>query len=62
MWPSVEYLGYLVDAAGIYPLPSKQEAIVNAQAPVTVQQLQAIPSIILYLWLICAEPAKLAEC
>ena len=48
MQPSVEYLGHMVDAAGIRPLPSKLEAIVNAPAPVNVQQLRAFLGLLNY--------------
>ena len=48
MQPSVEYLGHLVDAVGIRPLPSKLEAIVNAPAPVNVQQLRAFLGLLNY--------------
>jgi hypothetical protein len=33
-----EYLDYLVTAAGIHPLPSKLEAILQRKAPKTLQQ------------------------
>lgn len=48
MQPSVEYLGHPVDAVGIRPLPSKLEAIVNAPAPVNVQQLRAFLGLLNY--------------
>ena len=48
MQPSVEYLGHLIDAAGIRPLPSKLEAIINAPAPVNVQQLRAFLGLLNY--------------
>ena len=48
MQPSVDYLGHIVDAAGIRPLPSKLEAIVNAPAPVIVQQLRAFLGLLNY--------------
>lgn len=38
---SVEFLGFVIDADGIHPAPSKVESIVKTPEPQTVQQLQA---------------------
>jgi hypothetical protein len=45
MRSTVEYLGHLIDALGIHPLPSKVDTIVNAPAPTNVQQLRAFESV-----------------
>lgn len=37
----VEFLGFVIDAEGIHPAPSKVEAIRNTPAPKNIQQLQA---------------------
>lgn len=37
----VEFLGYVIDAEGIHPAPSKVEAIMNTPAPQNVHELQA---------------------
>ena len=46
--PSVEYLGHMVDAEGIHPLPSKLEAIVKAPPPANVQQLRSFLGLLNY--------------
>ena len=38
---SVEFLGFVIDADGIHPAPSKVESIMKTPEPKTVQQLQA---------------------
>ena len=40
MSPSVTYLGYKIDAEGLYPLPEKVEAIVKAPRSTNVTQLK----------------------
>ncbi|XP_063377580.1 uncharacterized protein K02A2.6-like [Cydia fagiglandana] len=37
----VEFLGYVIDAVGIHPAPSKVEAIINTPEPQNVHELQA---------------------
>ena len=38
--PSLDFLGYRVDANGVAPLPQKVEAICQIPAPTTVKELQ----------------------
>ena len=45
---SVEYLGHLVDAAGLHTLPSSVEAIVQAPKPENVQQLRSFLGLVNY--------------
>ena len=42
MQPSVEYLGYLVDAEGLHATPQKVDAIVNAPRPKNTQELRSV--------------------
>ena len=51
MLSTVEYLGHLIDAVGLHPLPSKVEVIVNTPAPTNVQQLRAFLGLVNY----CSE-------
>ena len=44
----MEYLGHIVDAVGIHPLPSKLEAIVKAPPPTNVQQLRSFLGLLNY--------------
>ena len=39
--PSIEYLGHVISAQGISPLPSHQEAVKNREFPSTVTQMRA---------------------
>lgn len=39
--PQVEFLGYLIDAAGLHPAPSKVQAIRNAPTPTNKPDLQS---------------------
>uniref|UniRef100_A0A1X7VXD7 Reverse transcriptase/retrotransposon-derived protein RNase H-like domain-containing protein n=1 Tax=Amphimedon queenslandica TaxID=400682 RepID=A0A1X7VXD7_AMPQE len=41
MEPSVTYLGYQIDKAGIHPLPKKDKAIQDAPPPKNVYELKA---------------------
>ena len=41
MQPSVEYLGYLVDAEGLHATPQKVDAIVHAPRPKNTQELRS---------------------
>jgi hypothetical protein len=43
-----EYLGYLVTTAGIRPLPSKVEAILQLKAPKTLKQLRSFLGLVNY--------------
>jgi RNase H-like domain found in reverse transcriptase/Reverse transcriptase (RNA-dependent DNA polymerase) len=43
-----EYLGYLVTTAGIRPLPSKMEAILQLKAPKTLKQLRSFLDLVNY--------------
>lgn len=45
---SIEYLGHSVDENAIQPLPSEVDAIMNAPAPVNVQQLWSFLGIVNY--------------
>ena len=45
---SVEYLGHLIDADGLHPLPSKVEAIVQAPAPENEPQLRSFLGLVNY--------------
>ena len=48
MKPSVQYLGYLVDAKGIHTSPEKVSAIVEAPRPANQQQLRAFLGLVNY--------------
>ena len=48
MKPSVQYLGYLVDAEGIHTSPEKVSAIVEAPRPANQQQLRAFLGLVNY--------------
>ena len=39
--PSIKYLGHVISAKGISPLPSHQEAVKNWEFPSTVTQMRA---------------------
>ena len=47
--PSIEYLGHIICKEGIKPVPSKVEAIVNAQSPDNVQQLRSFLGLTNYI-------------
>ncbi|XP_041049416.1 uncharacterized mitochondrial protein AtMg00860-like [Carcharodon carcharias] len=40
--PSVEYLGYVIDVAGLHKALSKVESIVDAPAPQSISQLRSL--------------------
>ena len=46
--PSVEYLGYIIDAEGLHATPQKIEAIVNAPQPRNVQELRSFLGLVNY--------------
>lgn len=48
MQPCIEYLGHIISAEGIKPVPSKLEAIANAPTPDNVQQLRSFLGLINY--------------
>ena len=56
---SVEYLGHMVDAEGLHPLPSKLEAIIKAPKPENVQQLRSFLGLINYYSKFVANLASL---
>ena len=41
MVSEVSYLGHLIDAEGLHPLPSKVQAVVDAPTPSSAQELKA---------------------
>ena len=45
---NIEYLGHIVDEAGLHPLPSKVEAITKAPIPVNAQQLRLFLGLVNY--------------
>ena len=48
MQPTVEYLGYRIDAQGLHPIEKKVEAIRNAPAPENRHQLRSFLGMINY--------------
>ena len=48
MVPSVEYLGYQIDAKGLHPLTEKVEAVKDAPSPRNVQELKAYLGLLMY--------------
>ena len=48
MQPSVEYLGYLIDAEGIHTTPEKVAAIVNAPEPKNTTELRSFLGLVNY--------------
>ena len=46
--PSVEYLGYVIDAEGLHATPEKVSAIVSAPAPRNVQELRSFLGLVNY--------------
>ena len=44
----IEYLGHVVNEAGLHPLPSKVEAITKAPIPVNAQQLRSFLGLVNY--------------
>ncbi|XP_056144368.1 uncharacterized protein K02A2.6-like [Lampris incognitus] len=45
---SVEYLGHIIDAAGLHKSPEKERAVVEAPAPTNVSQLRSLLGMINY--------------
>ena len=45
---SVEYLGYVIDWAGIHTSPKKVQAIVDAPAPTDLGELRAFLGLVMY--------------
>ena len=48
MCPSVEYLGYVVDAKGLHPMPSKVTAITMAPRPMSVKEVRSFLGLVGY--------------
>ena len=48
MRPSVEYLGYVVDAKGLHPMPSKVTAITMAPRPTSVKEVRSFLGLVGY--------------
>ena len=48
MAASVEYLGYVIDADGLHPLPEKVRAIRNAPQPRNITELKAYLNLLTY--------------
>ena len=48
MVPSVEYVGYKIDAKGLHPLPEKVRAVKEAPSPRSVQELKAYLGLLTY--------------
>ena len=48
MVPSVEYLGYLIDAKGLHPTSEKIQAVKEAPSPKSVQELKAYLGLLTY--------------
>ena len=48
MAPSVTYLGYVIDAEGLHPVPEKVEAIRQAPRPTTVAELKSYLGLVTY--------------
>jgi hypothetical protein len=46
--PSVEYLGFIVDAEGLHGTPAKMEAIRKAPRPTNVQELGSLLGLVNY--------------
>ena len=51
MVKTVEYLGHVIDAEGLHPLPGKVEAVQNAPSPQDVLQLRSYLGLLTY----CSE-------
>lgn len=48
MQPSVNYLGHKIDETGLHPLPDKVQAIQDAPAPQSVQELKSYLGLLAY--------------
>ena len=53
MVPSVEYLGYLIDAKGLHPTPEKVQAVKEAPSPESAQELKAYLGLLTYYYQTC---------
>ena len=49
MVPSVSYLGHLIDAEGLHPLPDKIQAVQDAPAPRNVHTLKSYLGMLTYI-------------
>ena len=56
MAPSVEYLGHVIDSAGLYPTKAKVKAITEAPAPRNVTELHSFLGLINYYWVLPPKP------
>lgn len=59
--PKVEFLGFLIDANGIHPTPSKAEAIRSAPTPTCKAELQAFLGLLNFYNSFLPHKASLAE-
>ena len=48
MVPSVAYLGHVIDAQGLHPLPEKVDAIQQAPTPTNVAELKSYLGLLTY--------------
>ena len=48
MCPSVEYFGYVVDAHGLHPVPSKGVAFTKAPTPTSVKEVRSFLGLVRY--------------
>ena len=48
MVPSVEYLGYRIDAAGLHPIADKVQAVVDVRTPTNVTELRSFLGLLTY--------------
>ena len=46
MAPSVDYLGHVIDSAGLHPRKAKVKAITDASAPINVTELRSFLGLI----------------
>ena len=45
---SVQYLGYVIDAEGLHPMPEKVKAVQNAPSPTNVSELKSYLGLLSY--------------
>ena len=48
MKPAAEYLGHVIDKAGLHPIPAKVEAVKEAPTPTSVQELRSYLGLLTY--------------
>ena len=48
MVPSVEYLGYRIDAAGLHPIADKVQVVVDVRTPTNVTELRSFLGLLTY--------------